>query len=205
MPDGTQTVRRGRKFDQVVEGARQVFLSDGFERASVDDIARSAGVSKATLYSYFPDKKLLFVEVMKAECERLADSAMQDIDFGHPPKVVLTQVARTLVDVFLSEFGQQTFRMSIAESRNFDGLGPRYYECGPELIASILIGYFEKAEAKGELEIDDKELAAHQLCELCKAMVFPRKILHIEENVSDAQKARVVDGAVAMFLARYAV
>ena len=204
MPDGSQSVRRGRKFDQVVEGARQVFLTDGFERASVDDIARAAEVSKATLYSYFPDKRLLFVEVMKAECARLADTAMQDIDFAQPPRTVLTQVAGTLVDVFLSEFGLQTFRMSIAESRNFDGLGPRYYECGPQLVTSILMGYFDKAQAKGELDIEDKELAAHQFCELCKAYLFPRKILHVEEEFQDAQKSRVVSGAVDMFLSRYA-
>ena len=42
---GTETaaVRRGRKFDQVLEGAREVFLRDGFEGANVDDIARAAG------------------------------------------------------------------------------------------------------------------------------------------------------------------
>ncbi len=55
MADGTPTVKRGRKFDQVLQGAREIFMSDGFEGASVDDIARAAGVSKATLYSYFPD------------------------------------------------------------------------------------------------------------------------------------------------------
>jgi len=38
-------VRRGRKFDQVLEGARKIFMRDGFERASVDDIAREAGVT----------------------------------------------------------------------------------------------------------------------------------------------------------------
>lgn len=46
-------VRTGRKFDQVLQGAREVFMADGFSAASVDDIARAAGVSKATLYSYF--------------------------------------------------------------------------------------------------------------------------------------------------------
>ncbi|MEZ5686188.1 MAG: helix-turn-helix domain-containing protein, partial [Paracoccaceae bacterium] len=68
-------IRKGRKFDQVLEGARAVFLRDGFEGASVDDIAREAGVSKATLYSYFPDKRLLFMEVAKCECARQADEA----------------------------------------------------------------------------------------------------------------------------------
>ena len=43
--------RKGRKFDQVINGARNIFLSQGFEGASVDVIARQAGVSKATLYS----------------------------------------------------------------------------------------------------------------------------------------------------------
>ena len=75
---GTETaaVRRGRKFDQVLEGAREVFLRDGFEGANVDDIARAAGVSKATLYSYFPDKRLLFMEMATRQCQRQADEAL---------------------------------------------------------------------------------------------------------------------------------
>ncbi len=58
--------RKGRKFNQVLDGARTVFLRDGFEGASVDEIARVAAVSKATLYSYFADKKVLFAAVAKA-------------------------------------------------------------------------------------------------------------------------------------------
>ena len=69
MPDGTIEPKKGRKFDQVLEGARQVFMSDGFEGASVDDIARAANVSKATLYSYFPDKRLMFTEMAEREWE----------------------------------------------------------------------------------------------------------------------------------------
>ena len=68
MGEALDIVRTGRKFDQVLEGARTIFLAVGFEGASVDDIAREAGVSKATLYSYFPDKRLLFTEVARTEC-----------------------------------------------------------------------------------------------------------------------------------------
>ena len=71
-------LRRGRKFDQVLAGAREVFLRDGFEGAVVDEIARQAGVSKATLYSYFPDKRLLFVEVAKQECRAQSDAALSE-------------------------------------------------------------------------------------------------------------------------------
>ena len=42
MPGITASVRRGRKYDQVLKGAREIFLRDGFEGASVDEIARTA-------------------------------------------------------------------------------------------------------------------------------------------------------------------
>jgi len=91
MPDGTTpSVKKGRKFDQVLIGARDVFLRDGFEGASVDDIAKAAQVSKATLYSYFPDKRLLFMEVAKTECRRQADSAIETTDMTAPIATILT-------------------------------------------------------------------------------------------------------------------
>ena len=44
-------VTRGRKFLQVLEGARTIFLRDGFEGAAVDDIARDAGTIAYELIS----------------------------------------------------------------------------------------------------------------------------------------------------------
>ncbi len=65
-------IRRGHNFAQVVAGARQVFLEHGFVGASVDEIARVTDVFKATLYSYFPDKRMLFVEFVRSEQMALA-------------------------------------------------------------------------------------------------------------------------------------
>ena len=45
-------------------------MRDGFARASVNDIAREAEVTKATIYAYFRDKQLLFLEVARCECHR---------------------------------------------------------------------------------------------------------------------------------------
>ena len=55
-----QVIVKGRKFDQVLQGARTVFMRDGFERASVDDIAKEAGVSKATLTLISPTNACCF-------------------------------------------------------------------------------------------------------------------------------------------------
>ncbi|MEM8591558.1 MAG: TetR/AcrR family transcriptional regulator [Pseudomonadota bacterium] len=203
MPDGSQEVRKGRKFDQVIEGATEIFMKEGFEGASVDEIARRAGVSKATLYSYFPDKRLLFVEVMKRECKRRIKIAEAFIDKSDPPEVVLPLAGRVMIDIFLSDFGQQIFRMGVAESGNFRELGQGFYECGPGVIERELIPYFELAEKRGELDIPDKLIACHQFAELCKSWIYPQRVMHLREEFTAEEKARVVDEAVKTFLARY--
>ena len=58
---------------QIIEGARAIFLSQGFDAASMNDIARAAGVSKGTLYVYFKDKEQLFEAIVEQECETQAE------------------------------------------------------------------------------------------------------------------------------------
>lgn len=205
MPDGTIEPKKGRKFDQVLDGARTVFLSDGFEGASVDDIARAAGVSKATLYSYFPDKRFLFMQVAKTECQRQADLAIENIDMDAPIRRVLHDIATEMVDFMTSQFGKQIFRICVGESDRFPELGREFYESGPVMIRGKLIDFFEKGVARGELKIDDFELAAEQFHELSKADLFPKMVFNIVDDFTRAEKERVVNGAVDMFMARYGV
>lgn len=196
-------LRKGRKFDQVLAGARQVFLRDGFEGASVDDIARAAEVSKATLYSYFADKRLLFVEVARSECARQADAALDLIDTTAPPPIVLAKAARHMVSFILSDFAQRVFRICVAEADRFPELGRAFYESGPKLGRARLSAYLREAETRGELRIDDFDLAADQFTELCKASLFPRVVFGIQTAFSQAEVDRVIDGAVQTFMARY--
>ncbi|MDI3337600.1 TetR/AcrR family transcriptional regulator [Defluviimonas aestuarii] len=199
------TIKRGRKFDQVLEGARTVFLRDGFEGASVDDIAAEAGVSKATLYAYFPDKRMLFVEVAKGECQRQADEAEALVTLTAPPQMVLPVAARKIVDFFLTDFGRSTFRICVAEAERFPELGQEFYATGPGLLNERISAYLTGAVERGELVIEDIHLAAAQFAELCKADIFPCVCFGIKREFSVDDRNRVAMGAVEMFLARYGV
>ncbi|MEL7092061.1 MAG: TetR/AcrR family transcriptional regulator [Pseudomonadota bacterium] len=203
MNDASPLVRKGRKFDQVLEGARSVFMSDGFEGASVDDIARAAGVSKATLYSYFSDKKLLFVEVARQECDRQSQDALDFIDQNHPPRQVLGAAGRHFLRFLTSKFGQQIFRICVAESDRFPEIGRAFYQSGPQRMRAEMGAYFEAAIDRGELRIDDVTLACDQFAEMCKADIWPRLMFGVISEVDPADIERVVDGAVETFLARY--
>ena len=203
MTVATLAIRKGRKFDQVLEGARQVFLTDGFEGASVDDIARAANVSKATLYSYFPDKRLLFMEVATSECQRQARHALDKIDMESEPREVLTQTAMHFLRFITTDFGQRIFRICVAESERFPELGQKFYNSGPAVFRAEMAEYFKRAESRGQLRIDDYEMAADQFGELCKADLWSKLIFGVRSSVTEAEIQRVVDNAVETFLARY--
>lgn len=205
MGAAPQTVRKGRKVDQVLEGARAIFMRDGFEGASVDDIARAAGVSKATMYAYFPDKRLLFMEVAKGECCRQAAEAEALVDDATSPEVALTIAATKMVEFFTSDFGMKMFRMCVAESDRFPELGREFYESGPALARAVLVDFIRERVERGQMACDDFELAADQFAELCKADLFHRLVFGIRPGITDADRQRVIRGAVETFLARYGV
>lgn len=203
MGEAADIVRKGRKFDQVVDGARRVFMADGFEGASVDDIAKAAGVSKATLYSYFPDKRLLFMEVATTECNRMADEALELITETAPPREALTIAASKLVPFLLSEFSQSVFRICVAERDRFPELGRAFYAAGPKMGHDRLTEYLQEAVERGELAIDDIDMAADQFSELCKAKLWIRAILGIQADFSQAEINDIIGNAVDTFIARF--
>ena len=66
-----------------------------------------------------------------------------------------------------------------------------------------LVGYFSDAVARGELAIDNLDLAAAQFMELCKANLFPRLVFGVGGPATAEDRRQVIDGAVDLFLARY--
>ncbi|MCE8514820.1 TetR/AcrR family transcriptional regulator [Ruegeria pomeroyi] len=203
MTQASTILRTGRKFGQVLRGARDVFMNDGFEGANVDDIARAAGVSKATLYSYFPDKRLLFVEVAQNECQLMAERILSMIDETRPAREVLTITATQLVAFLISDFAQQVFRICLAERERFPELARAFYAAGPENGQRQICEYLEKAVAKGELEIDDIPMAAEQFSELCKTRLWTRAVFGIQTRFTKSEIDDVALAAVDTFLARY--
>lgn len=203
MNSHAPAIRKGRKFKQVLEGARSVFMASGFEGASVDEIARVAGVSKATLYSYFPDKRLLFFEVVRNECQRQVDEAHQSIALNAPPAQVLRLGGRRVVEFYCSEFGRNVHRICVAEAERFPELGREFYESGPEMARQQICDYLVQARDAGHVQIDDLALAADQFLMLCQADLRDRVTCGVKLDFTEAEIARVIDGAVEMFLARY--
>ncbi len=198
-------VKQGRKWSQVLDGARTVFMRDGFEGASVDDIVREAGVSKATLYSYFPDKRLLFLEVAKIECHAQSEAAIAQIEATDDVRDALAQAATRMVRFFMSDVGMQVYRIVVGESQRFPEIGREFYAAGPARVREILKSFLQRGVDEGILAIEDLDLAADQFPELCKAGLHLQMAIGLRDRPSDEEIDRVVAGAVDLFLCKYEV
>src|ERR1700732_5222735 len=84
---------------QIVQGARAIFLAKGFDAASMNDIARTAGVSKGTLYVYFQNKEQLFQAICSEECESQAESLFNFDPDDRDVEATLTRIGNDFVSL----------------------------------------------------------------------------------------------------------
>src|SRR5262245_31858117 len=80
------------KRDKVVTAAARLFLQEGYGTTGMDAIAEEAGVSKATVYSYYKDKASLFADVMIQACDEVGGHDVQAL-VGDSPEATLASAA----------------------------------------------------------------------------------------------------------------
>lgn len=78
------TTARGRATRQaLIDAAEQVFLEESYDRASIAEITRRAGVAQGTFYLYFPDKKAAFAALVRKlnhDMRRHISESISDLD-----------------------------------------------------------------------------------------------------------------------------
>ena len=131
---GREVSSRGEdnaKRRQILDGARRVFLADGFDGASMNEVARSAGVSKGTLYVYFTDKQDLFAALIRDEkqsqAEQLCRFDTDDVDV----RATLLALGVRLMELMTRPESIAQLRTVVAVAAKFPAIGRAYYEAGP--------------------------------------------------------------------------
>jgi AcrR family transcriptional regulator len=198
-----QTDEDSAKRRQIIEGARAVFLSQGFDAASMNDIARAAGVSKGTLYVYFKDKEQLFEAIVEQECETQAEGIFELDPSDRDVEAVLTRLGFGYIRFLCRPEKASAIRIVIAIAERMPELGRRFYEQGPAKGIRKLAAYIAAQVEARVLVVEDCEVAAAQLLEAYQAMLFKSMVFNFVREPSEEQIARVVPIAVKVFLAAY--
>ena len=155
------TVREKKKRQTrkaILEAAIHLFGSNGYDKTSIDQLARKAGVGKGTIYSYFRSKS----EILLAFCDDELEYLHEEME---PRRDDNTPFLDALVEIFMiefrydtrnKEFGRVFLREVIFPS---DLVVERSREIDDRFIA-IFIPLFEKAQQRGELRLDVELLFA---------------------------------------------
>jgi AcrR family transcriptional regulator len=193
------------KRQQIIEGAHAVFLAQGFDAASMNDIARAAGVSKGTLYVYFQNKEQLFQAICGQECGAHAEGMFKFHPEDRDVEATLTRVGVDFVNFLCRPEKASTARTVIAIAERMPEIGKSFYETGPAYGIARLASYLESQVKAGVLAIDDCEIAAAQFIDSCQSTLFKPILYNFGEPPTPERRRYVVGIAVKTFLAAYRV
>ena len=202
-PAGAEARGDSAKRRQIIDGACDVFLTQGFDAASMGAIAKEAGVSKGTLYVYFKSKEDLFEAIVEEQCQ-LQAQAIFTFDQQADVEAELRRVGEQLAQFLCRRPGGiSPLRIVMAIADRMPELGARFYASGPARSIASLKGYLESKVAERVLRPHDCEVAAAQFIDSCVSLTFKPMLFNFSGPPTDAQIAYVVDIAVRTFLAAY--
>lgn len=197
---------RAPKWRQVLAGAHAVFGELGFERASVDEIAARAGVSKATVYSHFRDKKALYAAYLAEEADDLRQSVGCMLLGTEPSGDVgpaLQRAGERLLELFLAPELVRFYRNASAEIDRFPELGQLLFDNGPAAMISVIGVYLSRWRERGALAFDDPHTTAVHFVMLCHGDLVVRSQLGVLPEPLRPAIVETVQRAVVVFLRAY--
>lgn len=188
------------KRQQILDGARRCFLAHGFDGASMNDIVRAAGVSKGTVYAYFPSKEKLFEALVFHDRRQQAEQVIVIQNTERPIDQVLTDLGLRMVQLVTAPETISYFRIVIAAAEKFPDVGRSFYEAGPSYSIQKIGAYLKTKMDDYTLIHGDPELVAMQFIELVLSGQVKPRLFGVTDLHMRRSPEETVASAVALFL-----
>ena len=151
--------KSSKKRSQILHHASALFLLQGYDRTSMDAVAKHGGVSKQTVYSHFQNKDVLYNAVIEAKCEEYrleefsgssASDSLSDLLYSMAISVIKLLNDKRVIAMYCSVIG---------ESKNNIHLAQLFYDAGPLHSASLIKDLLMKHSEIPLSETQAKELS----------------------------------------------
>ncbi|MBY9065275.1 TetR/AcrR family transcriptional regulator [Hyphomonas sp. WL0036] len=183
-----------------LDAAREVFLEQGYEAASMAEIVSRAGGSLSTLYSQFGDKEGLFLAVVERRVKELSNAMALELSAHTPAEEGLRRIGQNFVAQLLTPAGVGLYRIILGLAPKFPELSRQFYEKGLSEVRDALAEYLRDREQACELKLRDPLRAAHFFLEMVRGTMAHRALLN-PGYFPDAEEINsVVEDAVSLFL-----
>jgi AcrR family transcriptional regulator len=180
---------------QILEAAFRVFGTRGLHQATLDDVARAAGITKGTIYLYFPSKAALFSAMIGARVNDLLPP-MEASDGRSTPSVYrqLLLLAQRLYQFFKSPAYLAMYRTMVGEAPQFPEAAALLYREGILPANRRLAEVIRRGIAGGEFRPVDPLIAARALVGMFQVFVVSQGLLGGQRifPIADAKLVRTI-------------
>lgn len=188
----------------IIDTAADLFQEMGYERTSMNEVARRVGGSKATLYNYFASKEALFEIVVRTYSTHFLNTAASELSsYGDGVMTFeqkLTRFGERTMEVLLTDNkALRIYRCVLAEAGKSD-IGELFRAAGLQESIAKLAELMSLAMRRGELVSGDPMIRALQFTALLKAEVDSRLLERTPEPWSITQVENIVARGVQLFL-----
>jgi AcrR family transcriptional regulator len=188
-PSTRRTPAVNSKRQEVLDVACEYFLRHGYEGASISAMARSAGISKESVYRYFSGKKELFEAVIDRELLDYQEQ-LRDLDAtlkGAGLHEALVAISETILGLITTDRTLALRRLIFEEATRSPDVGQHYYQIGPETAYVKLEALF--STHLGPEGCDTKLLGRHFVAILSHRVMLERECRVQPEPTRDEVRA----------------
>lgn len=187
------------KVEQILKGAIQEFLAHGYAATSMDRVASAAGVSKATVYSYFRDKEALFSALVEQLAQKKFKAIWDAEKLVGNPKEIIRQLVTTVVTQALVEPEYLTFmRLIIGESGRFPNLAKTFVRYIAKPNIDKLTEYLANCP---DFKFADPEATARICIGAVVHFILLQEVMYGKE-IMPMEVERLIDGLSELLLSR---
>jgi TetR/AcrR family transcriptional repressor of mexJK operon len=201
--------RSARKRRLIMEAAAELFLRNGYQGTSMDEIAALAAVSKQTVYKNFADKERLFSDIIMGVAgtvEEFLQSVTDTLRDTEDLTKDLHALGRRYIKAVMRPQVLQMRRLLIGESARFPDLARAYYEKAPERVLTALAPELERLNERGLIAVNDPSLAAKHFAFLILGTPLDKAMFYGDDAGFTAKELdHLADEGVRVFLAAYRV
>jgi AcrR family transcriptional regulator len=185
---------------QIIDGALQVFASEGFEKATNKDIARAAHInSPGLIYHYFKDKTDLFRQVMEERAPALQLIIHGEELMEREPREVLTTLAQAFIKMFDNRAAPAMFKMMLSEATRKPAVAAMFNKIGPGRGFAFLTRYLQHQMDLGRLRRMDPGAATRCFLGPLLAFMLTREVF-VQADAATLSPEKMIDTMIDVFL-----
>ncbi|MCK9798912.1 TetR/AcrR family transcriptional regulator [Pseudomonas sp. MAFF 302030] len=188
----------------ILTAAGQIFHDQGFDGASMAQIALSLGCSKATLYSYFESKEVLFYEaLMAAAGAQMRETFAAIENLSLPIAESLQSLGEQVISLLYSEEVMAVRRLLLSAAGRKAGLGKACYDAGPAQFLEVMSSLLKQYMDEGLLRKADPQVAALHLRALLESEWLDLFLFSTMQGFDQTFCKETASRATQTFLAAY--